>query len=228
MHSNDNDTKLRVTKYMNRAIEKLLQDDSYKSKRHFVNKSVESQIDWFKQSVKGQRTLYNFINNINDDVSWLDLDVSDEYITPRLHIDKSLDVVRTCNLSPETKSDISWCASAIGNTQSSIIRLCMIKQLSCESHLLSEAMSMQVEERWLHIKSKISLRTNKMVDELYYNFKTPYVQHKLKQSIEAKNRKIISSHYNSFEQTSGYDVMIQTDRGSTVDEIIEEYTDSHT
>jgi hypothetical protein len=223
MKGSDKEIKFRVTRYTNRMLDQIVEETTSHNKKRFCSASVDNNVEWLQSLLKGQRPLYHFISDLNDDVDWLNMDISEDYVKAKSQVDKDLDVVRTSELHGELQSKVSWCAESSGVSRSAVIRICVIKELNSNRDVLSEAKSMQITERWLEIKSKIQLRTKKLVDELYYNFTTDYVKHKLGQDIEAKNMKIISSHYQTFKDTEGYDTLTNHDRGKAVLKVFNEY-----
>lgn len=221
--SDHDDTKFRVTRYMNRILDQLIEENVANNKKQFCTTSVRNNVDTLKSWLKGQRDIYHFISDLNDDIEWLNMDISENYVTAKTQVSKGLDVIRTSDLNQQTQSKVSWCAESSGISKSAVIRLCVIKEIYQNRKSLNVARSMQVSERWLEIKSKIQLRTEKLIDELYYNFSTEYVKHKLGLQIEAKNIKIVSSHYDLLKNSDGYDIMLSYERGETVINILEQY-----
>lgn len=225
MRASDEETKFRVTRYMNRILSQLVERDGTPSKKQFCTSAVENNIEWLEKSLKGQRKIYHLVSNLNDDIEWLNMDVSGDYLTAKAHVNKDLDVVRTLDLNDDTHGKVGWCAESSAMSRSAVIRLCVIKEVYHNRDMLNEARSIQVSERWLEIKSKVRLRTEKLIDELYYNFSTEYVEHKLQSDLEAKNLMILSSHYKTFKHTEGHDVMLEYDRGRTVVNTLDSLSD---
>jgi hypothetical protein len=223
MTSSNEETKFRVTPYMDRTLAHLVEIGKAPNRKKLVSIAAKQHVSWFKSTLEGQKPIQDFVSDLDDDVQWLNLDVSHDYVNTQLQVDSDLDVIRTCDMNSETEAKVNWCASASSISKSGVLRLCVLKQMHNNKALLDEARKMKITERWLQTKNKLKSRTERLIDELYYSFTNQYTQHKLTSDLEKKTRLVIKSHYSRFKETEGFNVLEQHTRGQQVIDVL----DSH-
>jgi len=72
MHNEDTtEVSYRMTAKLRRIVEEVVENGPYYSKSQFVRDSIDGNIDYIQNNLKGQKSIRDFIKDLNSDVEWL-------------------------------------------------------------------------------------------------------------------------------------------------------------
>lgn len=230
MHNEDT-TRIsyRMTSKLRRIIEEVVDSDLYYSKPQFVRDSIDQNIEYIQSKLKGQKSIRDFIKDLNSDVRWLNINLPKQSIDATFEPDKELSVVKDVSLDASTIDRIDNCARCSEFKRSGIIRMCLMKQTYSERDKLNSTYKKRVTDRWCSMKLKLTKSNSLLIDQLFYIFSTDYISNKVTDEREVGNMFYIVENYNKFKDTEGYKYAKGTTRGQEfingVEAVIQEYND---
>ena len=215
----DNKTiTIRATKMMN----KLVKDTKplHQPKQKFIEEAVEANVCDIISYAEGQNSLREFIEAVDSSVDWLYIDVPNQSIQDRLDDTSDLTVSQHLGLDDDIVDKVDAASKYTGTSRSSVIRICVIKQLYEKDDNLVRTDKMEVEDLWLDIRRKLKMAGKMMVDRLYYNLEYEYVVSK-RQNIEGLAQLVsLRDRYLELKGTKGYELMMSYEEGRKVDETL--------
>lgn len=225
--SNSSEVSFRVEQRMRRVKESVVDRSDVYNSTQFIRQSIENNIEYIHDKVKGQKELRDFILDLNCDVEWLNISVPECSIDFKLEVDKELSVYQDADVKEEVVTKLDKCSRSSGFSRSSIIRACIVRELYKHRDVIEEPKRDKVVDRWTVIKSKIEKLNNKLVDNLYYDFQEDFIMNKATDELEVKNMYYIEEHYKLFKDTDGYKFASSVERGiefiDTIESAIAEY-----
>lgn len=214
MHNEDtSELSYRMTAKLRRVTEEIVENGAYYSKSQFVRNSIDGNIDYIQSNLKGQKSIRDFIKDLNSDVEWLNINLPEQSISTSFEPDKELSIVKTISLDSSTVDKLDKCSRCSEFKRSGIIRMCLMKEVYDERDELSPTNKKRVEDRWTSMKLKLTKSNNLLIDQLFYIFSTDYILNKATDEREAGNMFYIAENYNKFKTTEGYEYAKSTARG---------------
>jgi len=219
---------IRSSKRMQRIIESAI-EDQIKNKKAFIEDAVTYNIADIVSFVEGQKSLRDFILDLNDNVEWLHIEPPEYNIRDRIDLEDDL-VVNTKISFDEQVNDMLKAASRYtGEPKSSFIRICIIKELYNNKDKLVKTNADTVTDIWVSIRRKFKVSVEKLVNELYFNLEPVLVDSKIGRIEEVGNLMSIRDFYEEFKTTDGYEAMIEYEKGEQIDRElmkVKEFVDS--
>lgn len=215
------EVKFRGTAKMKKLVEDIVDAGSSRSKAEFVRQAVVNSVDYIHKQLKGQKSIRDFIEYIDEDIEWIDIKLPNSNIQCKIEADRDLSSYLETELPQETIDKLNACSRSSGFSRSSIIRACVIKELYNNKGVLADGKQMKIEQRWTEIDRKIKASNLKLVDRLYYCFEEKFILNKATNELEAKNMFYLKEHYKEFKGTEGYKYVKEQDRGKQFIENIE-------
>lgn len=206
---------------MQRAIEEAI-ENQIKNKKTFVEESVKYNIDDIIKYTKGQKSLRDFIMDLNDTVDWMHMNPPSLDVKDKLKHNADLDISQSLELNNETDEKLKGASRYINMSKSSIIRMCTIKQLYNNREDLMGGNKRKIEDVWLSTVRKIKIGNRKLVDKLYYNLEEEYINKMMERPEQLLNFMNVSDAYKKFKNTEGCEYMKSSTDGQEVINILED------
>jgi Arc/MetJ-type ribon-helix-helix transcriptional regulator len=222
MHNEDTtEVSYRVTAKLRRIIEEVVENGPYYSKSQFVRDSIDGNIDYIQNNLKGQKSIRDFIKDLNSDVEWLNINLPEQSISTSFEPDRELSIVKNISLDSYSIDKLDKCSRCSEFKRSGIIRMCLMKEAYNERNKLSSTNKKRVEDRWLSMKVKLTRSNDLVIDQLFYAFSTDFILNKATDEREIGNMLYIADNYNKFKTTEGYEYVKSTTRGEEFIDTIE-------
>jgi hypothetical protein len=214
MHNEDT-TRIsyRMASKLRRVTEEVVSNGSHYSNSQFVRDSINENISYIRNEIKGQKNIRDFIKDLNSDVRWLNINLPEQSINTSFEPNKELSLTRDTKLGSSTVDKIDKCSRCSEFKRSGIIRMCLIKQAYSERDKLSPSNKKRIEDRWASMKLKLRKSNNLLIDQLFYIFSTDYLSDKVTDKKEIGNMFYIAENYDKFKDTQGYEYAKSTARG---------------
>jgi len=212
---------VRISKRMQRVIESAI-ESQIKNKKKFIQDSVAHNIGEIVSYVEGQKSLRDFILNLNDNVEWLHMEPPDYNIRDRIELENELVVNTKINFDNKTEHMVKAASRYTGEPKSSITRICIIKELYDNRQQLVKTNSNTITDVWMSIRRKFKVSVEMLVNKLYFNLEHEFINSKIGRISEVGNLMAIRDFYQKFKQTEGYKEMGEYDKGVKVINILEE------
>lgn len=206
---------------MQRIIESAI-ENQIKNKKAFIEDSVTHNIDDIVSFVEGQKSLRDFILDLNDNVDWLHIEPPEYNIRDRVELEDDLVVNTKISFNQQTDDMLKAASRYTGEPKSSIIRICVIKELYNNKDNLVKTNADTIEDIWISIRRKFKVSIEKLVNELYFNLEPMLIRSKIGRIEEVGNLMSMRDFYEKFKETDGYNTMIEYQKGQQVDDILRE------
>jgi predicted DNA-binding protein len=212
---------VRSSKRMQRVIESAI-ESQIKNKKTFIQDSVTHNIEEIVSYVEGQKSLRDFILNLNDNVEWLHMEPPNYNIRDRIELENELVVNSKINLNDTTEDMVKAASRYTGEPKSSIIRVCIIKELYNNRDQLVKTNADTITDVWMSIRRKFKVSVEMLINKLYFNLEQEFINSKIGRIEEIGNLMAIRDFYQKFKQTEGYQAMSQHHKGAKVINILKE------
>lgn len=206
---------------MQRIIESAI-ENQIKNKKTFIEDAVTHNVADIVSYVEGQKSLRDFILNLNDNVDWLHIKPPEYNIRDRVELEDDLVVNTKISFKQQTDDMLKAASRYTGEPKSSIIRICMVKELYNNKDELVKTNADTIEDIWTSIRRKFKVSVEKLVNELYFNLEPMLVRSKIGRIEEVGNLMPIRDFYEEFKETDGYSTMMEYQKGQQVDDILKE------
>lgn len=225
--NNRDEVAFRSEKRMRRMIEGTVENSQSYNQAQFIRQAIKNNVDYIYDKLKGQKTIRDFILDLNSDVEWLDIDVPEGSIEFKLDSNEELSVYKETSVEQEYIDKLDKCSRSSSFSRSSVIRACLIRELYTVRDCLDEPDKSFIKDRWVVVNAKIEKLNYKLVDSLYYEFQEQFIMTKARDEMEAKNMFRIEKRYENFKETDGYEFATTIDRGKQFIDRIEEALDEY-
>lgn len=215
--------RLNIVDRMQRTIDKTVsKSKKYNSKKEFTEIAINSHVSEILELLSGYKDLVYFAKNLDDDIEWLDIQVSDSNINTKLIEDKNLSCQLYAELDENTEGILARASSISSLTKSDIARACLLKELYENSReILQEPSYRRVSKRWGAVRVDIEMSNRVLIDNLKHFIDTDFVKKNIEQEDQMHNLRDITHHYQEFKGTKGYETMTEYESGQKVIEILE-------
>lgn len=217
----------RMTERMQRIIEEVISNHPmYDTKSRFIRESIETKIYDISELISGQKGIRDFLAYLEEDVDWVYRNQYNTDITGKIDKDKDTPVVGNTDINPDKNEILKKCSRSSKLSKSSIIRICMIKNLYDMRDMLNKSNKLKIEERWLFIRSQLLRVKTMLINDLYFALDKEFVESKIESDMEERNLFHIKQHYKRFKNTNGYSYVEDTDKGQELIDILDK-VESH-
>jgi len=206
---------------MQRVIESAT-ENQLKNKKSFIEDAVAHNIGDIVGLIEGQKSLRDFILDLDSSVDWLHMKPPEYKIRDRVELEDDLVVNTKISLKQEVNNMVKAASRYTGEPKSSIVRICIIKQLYENKDELVRENEDTIEDIWTDIRRKFKVCVERLVNELYFNLEPVFVRTKIGKMKEIGNLMAIRDFYGEFKESDGYRVMKDYEKGQRVDDVLKE------
>lgn len=215
------DYTLRTSKRMQRIIESAT-ENQIKNKKSFIEDAVTYNVRDIVSYVEGQKSLRDFILNLNDNVNWLHIEPPNYNIRDRIDLENDLVINTKIRFDKEVDDMLKAASRYTGEPKSSIVRICVIKELHECKNKLVKTNAGTITDIWMSIRRKFKVSIEMLINKLYFNLEYDFINSKIGRISEVGNLMAIRDFYEEFKQTEGYEVMTEYNKGIEVDDTLKE------
>jgi hypothetical protein len=214
--TNPTDTTVRMTDRLSIAVDEISSTEKYSSKKTFVQSALSENVFSVHSKIEGYKPLKHFTVRLNSDVTWFNLDVKDTGLTAKLDISSKLTSAVRFSINDSIQSIINSIVSSSDLSQSSVIRICIIKHCYNCKNELNSATQMEITDRWFSIKNKLTNMVERLIVNLHFELQSERIMMKTDCGYENRNIHHIECHYKQLRESKAYDVIKQTHHGKKV------------
>jgi len=206
---------------MQRLVSEVAHSRSIK-KRELIESFISTNGYEIAELSKGQKSLRDFILNLNQFVDWFNAKPPDLNIDDSIDNESNLSAVQKVSLNSADDDILNSCSRYTGESKSSIIRLCIIKGLYNNKEILNDTKAKRVTDLWTSAKRKLKTATEMMIASLHCNLERDFIEAKMESKREYGNLASMADEYKCFKSKEGYEMMLSHLYGDSVNEIFED------